>query len=189
MGSGNEAWVGAVPQNCTPTATTTYYTHSHQALKALQPPSSAGWQNVWKLPTPSSRPDCSKNINVTPTSQATRKLQQTAAASSYLDERVWKLQQIVVGQPQLAQRALERWAKHLVPQGLKAIVRQLQTSKPEGAKPERKMRQHVPVRVKCLTIEQRLVQFRVQFIRRGERRGEEIAPNIVFCVSLVHADR
>lgn len=44
---------------------------------------------------------------------------------SCLRERVWELQEVVVGQPQPAQRALKRWAEHLVSQGLEAVVRQL----------------------------------------------------------------
>lgn len=40
-----------------------------------------------------------------------------------LDERVRELQKVVVGQPQLPQRSLERGPEHLVPQGLEAVER------------------------------------------------------------------
>lgn len=67
-----------------------------------------------------------------------------------LDEGVRQLQEIVVGQPQLLQRPFKRWQEDLVPQGLQSIVRQLQASQPERAKPRRKVGQHVAVHIERL---------------------------------------
>lgn len=67
-----------------------------------------------------------------------------------LDERVRELQKVVIGQPQLPQRSLERRAEHFVPQGLEAVERQLQASETQGAKPDREVCQHVAVRIKRL---------------------------------------